>query len=279
MAIKNPIKDKFDVIVIAGQSNAESSGIGPALKGEWEEQSDIFMLKGDFDAKVAKKAYGNEYLEIKASDEYYIERAKERNDNGVVRAIFGNYFALKYKENDLEKGRKILLVHTAVGGTGFAKQHWGINDVLYKRMIKMTEEALSMNGENRLVAVLWHQGEHDAFEPPEMPDDKRKAEYSKNLSALISGLRGKFGNDFPFICAGFSKYWVKDYPNQSAAVLEATKEVCSALPNASFIEKTDDLEVNDEVVGNGDTVHFSRRALYTLAERYYAEYKKLTDKK
>ena len=140
--IKNPSKEKFDIIIIAGQSNAESSGVGPSYNEDWVEDDDILMLKGGFNAKVAKKAYGNEYLDIEVSNEYYIEKAKDRNDNGVIRGVFGNYFAKFYKENDLAKDRKILLVHTAIGGTGFAKWHWGLKDVLYKRMLSMTEEAL-----------------------------------------------------------------------------------------------------------------------------------------
>lgn len=277
--IKNLLNGKFDIIIIAGQSNAESSGVGPAYKEDWVEDDDILMLKGDFNAKVAKKAYGNEYLDIEVSDNYYIERAKERIINGKVCAVFGNYFAKMYKENYLEEGRKILLVHTAIGGTGFAKWHWGLKDVLYKRMLSMTEDALSMNPENRVVALLWHQGEHDSFEPPEMADEERKQTYKNNLTALIDGVREKFGNDLPFICAGFTKFWVADYPNQCEAILSATKEVCESKNDAYFIEKTDDLEVNDQVNGEGDTVHFSRRALYILAERYYDAYKKIINDK
>ena len=276
--IKNPSKEKFDIIIIAGQSNAESSGVGPSYNEDWVEDDDILMLKGGFNAKVAKKAYGNEYLDIEVSNEYYIEKAKDRNDNGVIRGVFGNYFAKFYKENDLEKDRKILLVHTAIGGTGFAKWHWGLKDVLYKRMLSMTEEALSMNPENRVVALLWHQGEHDSFEPPEMEDEVRKQTYKENLTALIDGVREKFGDNLPFICAGFTKFWVNDYPNQCAAILGATKEICESKNDARFIEKTDDLEVNDEAVGDGDKVHFSRRALYILAERYYKEFKDIVKK-
>ncbi|MBQ9734615.1 MAG: hypothetical protein IJV95_02030 [Clostridia bacterium] len=277
--IKDLLNGKFDIIIIAGQSNAESSGEGPSYNSDWVEDDDILMLKGDFDAKVAKKAYGNEYLDIEVSDKYYIERAKERIINGKVCAIFGNYFAKMYKENRLEKDRKILLIQTAIGGTGFAKWHWGLKDALYNRMLKMTEQALALNPENRVVALLWHQGEHDSFEPPEMEDNVRKQTYKKNLSALIDGVREKFGNKLPFICAGFTKYWVNEYPNQCAAVLGATKEVCESINDARFIEKTDDLEVNDEAVGNGDTVHFSRRALYILAERYYNAYKEIVENK
>lgn len=277
--IRNPIDEKFDIIILAGQSNAESSGLGPAYKDEWQVQNKIYTLKGDYTSTVAKKAYGNEYLNINPSTEYYIEQTKERLYDGKVYGVFANYFAEMYKNNDLKDDRKILIVHTAVGGTGFAKWHWGLNDPLYKRMLNMTKEALEMNSENRVVAILWHQGEHDAYEPPEMADEDRKQTYKKNLSAFIDGVRDAFGSDLPFVCAGFSRFWVKDYPNQCAAVLGATKEVCEIKLNAAFIEKTDDLEVNDEAVANGDTVHFSRKALYVLAERYYDAYKKITYRK
>lgn len=272
--IKNPSKDLYDVIVLAGQSNMQGNGLGPSLNKEWQIQPEIMMLKGEFNAKVAQAAYGNEYLEIEVSDEYEIVPAQERNNGGVIAAVLGNYFAEFYKKNDLEKGRKILLIQTAVGGTGFAKRHWGLNDVLYKRLVNMTKQALEMNSANRLVAFLWHQGEHDAFEPLEMGEEERRQTYKKNLAALIGDYRLKFGVQ-PFVCANFSKFWVDDYPVQCRAIISAIKEVVKNTPKAAFVENTFDLEVNDQAVGNGDAVHFSRRANEILAKRYYEEYIKL----
>ncbi len=270
--IKNPINDKLDIIILAGQSNAESSGLGPCER-EWVERPEILMMKGDYNAVVTKAVYGNDYLSISYSDEYYIERAKERVCDDTIRAVLALPFAEEYFNNDLEKDRKILIIHCAVGGTGFAKGHWGLKDGLYQRLLKMSKQALEMNKENRVVAVVWHQGEHDAFEPPEMEKQERHDTYKKNLTALVKGVREVIGEKVPFITAGFTKYWVKDYPEQCDAVLTATKEVCAELNDMAFIE-TEDLSTNSEVVGGDDSVHFSRQGIYELAKRYYNEYKK-----
>ena len=95
--IKNPSKEKFDIIIIAGQSNAESSGVGPSYNEDWVEDDDILMLKGDFNAKVAKKAYGNEYLDIEVSNEYYIEKAKD-----IVNRILNNEVEVFMDAEDLQ---------------------------------------------------------------------------------------------------------------------------------------------------------------------------------
>ena len=275
--IKNPINDKLDIIILAGQSNAESSGVGPCEK-YYQPCPEILMMKGDFKAEVTKAVYGNDYLSISFSDEYYIEQAQERLDGDVVRAVLALPFAENYLKNDLEKDRKILIVHCAVGGTGFAKGHWGLNDGLYNRLLKMSKQALEMNKENRVVAVVWHQGEHDSFEPPEMEKQLRQDTYKKNFTALVKGVREVIGEKVPFITAGFTKYWVADYPEQCDAVLTAIKEVCAELNDMAYIE-TLDLQTNSEAVGSEDKVHFSRQGIYILAQRYYNEYKKIVGEK
>lgn len=53
MAIINRNNKKFDIIVLAGQSNAESSGVG-SIDNEWQINERIKMLKGDYIATVQK---------------------------------------------------------------------------------------------------------------------------------------------------------------------------------------------------------------------------------
>lgn len=274
--IRNPIDDKLDIIVLAGQSNAESSGEGPVDR-EWQLNPDILMLKGDYFASVTKAVYGNDYLSLDLEKEYYIEVAKERYHDGKIYGVLGLPFARNYFENDLEKGRKILIIYTPIGGTGFAKGHWGLKDSLYLRMLDMIKKALAMNSENRVKAIVWHQGEHDAFEPPEMDRDQRYLTYKNNLTALVKGVREVAGQ-VPFITAGFTKYWVADFPVQCEAVLTATKDVCATLPQMAYIE-TSDLLANCDVVEGGDSVHFCKQSINVLGDRYYNEYKKIIAKR
>jgi hypothetical protein len=273
--IKNPINDELDIIILAGQSNAESSGLGET-ENPWVENTNILMLKGDYQSSVEKNDHGNEYLLIKPSNDYTIELAKEREAYGKKFAVLALLFALKYLANDLEPNRKILIVHTAVGGTGFANNHWGKEDVLYKRMISMVSDALKMNPKNRVVAMLWHQGEHDAYEQAWLSFDERKAEHKKNLTEMLSGIIENFGN-VPFVSAGFTRGWHEKYSVQIKAITEAIKESCLTYPTAGFVDKTVDLESNDDILHDGDR-HFCRRSIDILGGRYYEKYKEITTK-
>ena len=66
---------------------------------------------------------------------YVIDIAKERANSSVTVGDFSLTFAKRYIEQGLLKeGRKLLIVRTAVGGTGFKKGHWGERDFLFLRL-------------------------------------------------------------------------------------------------------------------------------------------------
>ncbi|MBQ9485894.1 MAG: hypothetical protein IJU83_03550 [Clostridia bacterium] len=271
---------KFDVVVLAGQSNASGSGFG-APEDAFNGNPHVFSLINDYSADVKTTAYGNEYLDIKHTDDYNIKPSAEfiesdRKELGS-KGTFAFFFAEEYVKNRLEKGRDLLIVETAIGGTGFAKNHWKVGDPLYERMLKMTDMALSLNPENRLVCVLWHQGEHDSWENPQFNDKERYDFYYENLSATLKGFRVKFGV-VPFIAAGFTKEWYDEYTRQCEAVYTATEKVFEENPCCRFIRDTLDLDCNKDAVGIEDTVHFCKKSLKTLGARYYRAFEELSAK-
>lgn len=91
----NKLKNqKLDIIVYAGQSNCMGFGVGNE-ELSYMPDDDILM-------------YHNGKIYV----------AKERYINSHdSRAIYVLYFAKLYKEKLLEKGHKIMLISTAVGGT------------------------------------------------------------------------------------------------------------------------------------------------------------------
>ena len=127
-----------------------------------------------------------------------ISVAKEREIDGNVYGDLALTFAEKYVESGfLKENRAVLIVRGAIGGTGFQKRHWGLQDKVYLKMLEMVEYALSLNPENKVVAFLWHQGEHDAFEG-NAPEN-----YKKQLTALLKDLRKRYGN-IPFLAGDFA---------------------------------------------------------------------------
>lgn len=277
MKITNPQNDIFDIIILAGQSNMEGNGRGES-EYRYISTEDIMILEDPYTTSAEKGRKGKDVVVMKNNGEGVISVADERIDSEGVRcARLALSFADCYRAEKKAQNRKILLVDTSVGGTGFDGEHWVRGGVLFNRMLDMVDSAISMNPENRVVAFLWHQGEHDAYECRESSAAEIEDFYLENFKILTDTVRKKYGQTLPIVAAGFSHSWMDEYPEQNAAVISAARRHLSDVGYARYITDTLDLATNDEAVGNGDTVHFSRPALYTLGKRYYSAYRSIVD--
>ena len=244
-------KEEFDIIIQAGQSNAEGCGLGDAEK-PYATNSKIWYLDNDFS----------------------ISKAQERISGNFIVGDFSLSFASKYrKDGNLEDGRKILIIRAAIGGTGFLDNHWKPTDDLYLRMMEMIKTALELNPKNKLVAFLWHQGETDAT----FNSDYQT--YFNNLTTLVNNVRVAFkSNNLPFIAGDFVQHWKMENIKICEPVVSAMKEVCLTIGNAEFVE-TNELLSNDQKIGNKDNIHFCRESLYQLGLKYYDAYKRIASLK
>lgn len=260
--------DCYDIFIQAGQSNAEGTGYGPVAQ-EFIPDERICYLNA---VKTVSEKNARVHVEY-ASVPFSIEIADERDTviNDVPRRVgdFALTFAKAYIDAGmLEQGRKVLIIRAAVGGTGFQRNHWGIADELYLKMLEMTDYALSLNPENRLKGILWHQGEHDAFEG-NLPEN-----YRNQLTALIESVKERYNSpNLPFICADFVREWKSENLEICEPILQVIREVAQAQGGA-FVE-TSDLPTNNEVTGSGDNIHFCRESLHILGRRYFDAYVKL----
>lgn len=258
----------YDVIIEAGQSNAQGYGRGEVTK-EYVPDEDILYLIQNFTVEEGISNgiwklildYDNKPLHIDVAD----ERA---DDNGKI-GDFALTFAEKYKNSGLLKpGRKILIIRAAVGGTGFMKKYWGPRDEVYLKMLEMIDYALSLNPKNRLVGFLWHQGEHDAFEGNQ-PDT-----FELQLKAMIESVKQRYNvPSLPFVSGDFVSEWKNENIEICAPIVEKIKLVTADMGGA-FVE-TSDLLSNNEKIGNGDVIHFCRESLHILGERYFEAYKSI----
>lgn len=254
--MKNFAECAFDIIIQAGQSNAEGYGFGPVEK-PYEPNDRVWYLNSDLTVSMAvEKVTGNE-----------------------IQSNFGLPFAREYLKNEcLAEGRDLLIVRSAVGGTGFSDHRWGICDDLYLHMMEMTRQALALNPENRLVALLWHQGETDAIN--RVSYEVHKA----NLQALFDSVTDTFDvPELPIIAGDFVQHWKGDNIEQCEPVIDAIRAVCRDCKNGAFVE-TDGLCSNEQELhraplGWKDPIHFSREAVYALGVRYFEAFLKMTDRK
>ena len=259
---------KFDIIIQGGQSNAEGCGIGPVTR-ELTPSVNAFYLCAEKTVTV-----GEDNLNIQFHDKpFVIAPAKERQcENGVVLGDFSLTFAEEYEKSGLlATDRKLLIIRAAVGGAGFQKKHWGLQDCLYLKLLELIDYALSLNSENRVVGFLWHQGEHDAFEK------NTPANYKRQLSAMVDGVRTRVGEKIPFIAGEFVNDWKSKNIGICTPILKVIREVAAENGNGGFVE-TGDLLSNDQKHQNGDDIHFCRESLHILGRRYFAEYKRIIGK-
>ena len=234
-------KDKFDIIIQAGQSNADGTGFGNTDE-PYAPDGRVWYLNQDGTITLgAEKVNGN-----------------------AIQSNFALPFAREYlRAGRLAEGRKLLILRTAVGGTGFLDGRWKLTDDLYLQMMDMIRTALALNPENRLVALIWHQGETDAIYHATFD------QHYNHLTTLLTSVRNTFAvPELPFIAGDFVQHWIGKNSEVCAPVLDAIRAVCRDQAACGFVE-TDGLKSNDQEFGSGDDIHFSRRSLYELGRRYF----------
>lgn len=256
--------EKYDVILQAGQSNAEGYGHGPVEHPYVPDARILYLTAGEPEAG-----------EYEPKGEPVIAVAAERPNPALApedrRGDFSLSFAKQYVEAGfLPEDRKLLIVRAAVGGTGFLKGYWRKGDPLYERMLRMTDYALGLSPENRLVGFLWHQGEHEAAFLNE-PD-----RYHQQLREVVESVRNRYKlPNLPFVCGGFCDQWAQETQPACNQIMDVIRKVAEEIGGA-YVE-TSDLRSNDQKTGDGDEIHFCREDLQELGSRYFAAYKKLKE--
>lgn len=262
MGVLDEIKNiPFDIIIEAGQSNAEGCGFGPVIE-EYVPDPDIIYMEAKKTVTVAEDGIKVEYAD---APYYYVTADYHIGEDGKPRGDFALSFAKRYKSEFCESGRRVLIIRAAVGGTGFKKHHWGKDDILYLNMLGMINEVLSLNADNRIVAFLWHQGEHDAFER------NAPANFYSSLEYLLNSVRERYGKEIPFIAGDFVQEWKLANIGISLPIVAMIRKLTDAQARCAFVE-TLGLPSNNEKNGGGDTIHFCRQSLHELGERYFDAY-------
>ena len=254
--------EKYDIILQAGQSNADGYGHGPTAEPYMPDPRILYFTAGTPEA--------GEYY---PKSDYEICIAAERPNLAFGPEDRLGDFSLSFAKAYVETGllapdRKLLIVRTAVGGTGFLKHYWAVGDPLYERMLCATDRALALNPENRLVGFLWHQGEHEAAF---LNDPQR---YQDQLLEVVKSVRAHYElPELPFICGGFCNQWAQENQPACDQIMAVIRKAAEEVRGA-YVE-TSDLRSNDQKTGDGDTIHFCREDLQELGCRYFAAFHRL----
>ena len=168
----------------------------------------------------------------------------------------GMSFARAYLQT-IPVTRKILLLPQASGGTGFADNRWNPGNDLYNSAVTNTNAALALDPKNRLVAILWHQGENDT-------GSLTKAQYITRLDAMINGMRSAItgATNVRFILGEMVRDWVGTVAGR-VAIQQAIQETPTRL---FYTAVTSSLGLSGS---GGDNIHFSGASARTLGQRYF----------
>ncbi len=262
----------LDILVVGGQSNSAGHGIGEVTEEYIPDERILWMTDN------AHPRFEEDGFHIDYPAETQITVAEEPVEDGQKKGKFAFSFAREYiSAGLLAPGRRILIIHAGVGGTGFCRGEWGIGSILYRRLCDMVAEALGMNSDNRLVAFLWHQGECDAFENADMPSEEKQARHRAALGGMLADFERRFVcPSLPFVTGSFADEWYFKNKVQCDAVLEAIRAVTAARGGA-FVD-TAGLKSNNQSTGNGDDIHFSRESLHLLGARMFDAYQTILNK-
>lgn len=239
------IADGFDIIIVAGQSNAAPSGELPFTVAEDDDR--LFRWNR---TTLAIEA-------IPASSSY-----------------LGSEFARNYIKQ--VRNRRVLLVEMGIGSSGFTTTSispaptgyttaWpGTWDRkltadplnLYSRMIKETLAAKAAAGAGaRYVAMLWSQGESDANARTGMPA-LTQAQYAALLDDLIASTRAAIGApELPILVGSMVPEHIRDNsPATTAGIAAAHVDTPRRVLKSAFIFGPDNM-----VNYNNFRVHWSQQ--------------------
>lgn len=262
-------KPGYDIIIVAGQSNAVGKGIGPqTYPGPTQEDGKIFQI-GRYGVKAMQLIPAVEPLEFWAN---------QKNDGKGFAMPFARYYA----SSTLAANRQVIIIPAAHGETSILQ--WlgvlptdGLPDknILWDDMNARVNYALSLPGDNKVVAILWQQGEQDviyATTPTDpnnilMPDARV---YHKELTVLVARFRKFYGPNVPLLMGEMSGEWLTGTHQKAVknSFTDVIQEVTTEGAHLAFVSSnglTSDADINP-AMGN---IHFSAEAQSILGARYY----------
>lgn len=278
-----PTDPGYDIVVVAGQSNAIGYGQLPAF-----EAPELLGLTEDPTHPCSRvcqlgRAGVNEHTSVEDLKVLPAVNPLDHVNSGKIG------FAMTYAKRLstlLPANRKVLIVPVALGGTSILYWSPGVKTFdkegreifLYNNMISRVNSALQMEGKsNRIVAFLWQQGEADikiASSPnhalhASMPNEDV---YYQKLTRLHTNLRRDLPNTncFPILMGLPSPDWVNSIKArfESKIMQVANEQNCTGLIPATGLRSNAAL---DGVIEDGeDTEHFSGQSQINLGEKYFS---------
>lgn len=163
-------------------------------------------------------------------------------------------FAKSYANTYLAENRQVLIISNAIGGSPIS--NWVSGGKYMNGLIERLNIALDLEGENRVVAMLWHQGEADA--------SMAEATYKENLLNVINTVRTAVGNpNLPFI------------GGQTTSGGEICNTVWQKLIEENTVSNIGFASSVGAEHSSKESVHFSSAGYRFMAVKYFEQYQNI----
>lgn len=212
--------------------------------------------------------------------------------NPQVSIGFYRTFAKNYIAGN--SGKKVLIINNAYEAVGLltpltskangrASIQWNVGGELYNTLVNRVKKVLEWNPNNRVVAILWSQGEAD------IDANKTANDYTTQLRNFVNSLRTAIKSpNVPFLACGYSADWhsrdaftiLKNQYMSSLQGLSSTtyngqtpgsgsiRSGGSIIPKFGYVST---IGVTSDVA-NQNNVHFNFAGLRELGERFWRVY-------
>lgn len=245
---KKGAEDIFDVYLLIGQSNM--AGRGWLFPSDQDVLDGVFILN-DRDEIVPAQQPLNQYSSVR------VARSRQAFN------LAGPFADVIHRST----GRPILLVVNARGATSARMwkcdapeiEFWPKYDdpekegtqmpQLFSEAVRRGKVAMKYG---KLKAIIWHQGENDAYE-------KYAPLWLDKISEIAEDLRLQLGvsaRDVPFIAGETNHNWGKH-----EIINNEIHRISQMVPNSTWVSAQD-------CNCNKDKIHFSRQGLILLGKRY-----------
>lgn len=251
----SPPVGPFDVIAVLGQSNTYFAfGTDPTIDFSGPN---VFQYgrpnAGEpyYTAVSAPIVNGNEPLMHKARAPGYI---------GFAVALARDY----YVPNKLAAGRQVLLVPCGLGSTGFNTGDWNPGNALYEDAIARINAAVASAPGNKLVGVLWMQGENEAGFGGGI---YTQSQYQTALDLMIGNLRSRTtgGSNVPVVVGSLRPGYVTFIGATAVAVEAALSGTPGRVSNTGFADAN-----SAPAIGTGtQDVHYFTAEQRSFAQRWW----------
>jgi hypothetical protein len=150
--------------------------------------------------------------------------------------------------------------------TGDGAYAWNPSDTrsrvnLFTRALGQIDAALAQDPDNRLVAVVWAQGESDATRTT-------SEGYRTMLLDVVDRLNARYGA-VPFLIGGMVPEWLNASP-QRQAIDQAQQAAPSLRANVSYVPGAAGYSRSE------DSIHYTAAGARAMGAKYFAAYQRAT---